>query len=764
MLGNFSFKDYFKREAIGYAWDFLTNVLRIDQEKLWVTVYEKDPDAEQIWIEETSLNPKHLSRCGKEDNFWAMGDTGPCGPCSEIFYDRADTAEAKFTNSDSSERFVEIWNLVFMQYNRLPSGELIYLEKPSIDTGMGLERIATVMQNVSDNYQIDIFQKLIKEILRFSEIKTVNPSVKVIADHIRSSTFLIADGIEPSNEGRGYVLRRIIRRAIRHANKLKIESPFFFKLVDPLVAEMGEAYPRIRELKDHIESVLKKEEEQFSSTLKYGLKMLNEEMHKIKTDSTNKLSGQFVFILYDTYGFPMELTKDIAKEQGIGIDEEGYLSHMRKQKVKSRKSDKFTLDYTKFMSLGNEASRFEGYNVCSIKSKVLGVFDNKKVVVLDQTPFYAEAGGQTGDIGKIYSDDFSFSVLDVQKYGDLILHIGNIERGNIEEGVFATSEINKDNRKKTAANHTTAHLLQSALQKVLGSYVEQKGSFVSPEYLRFDFSSERPLTINQIEKIERIVNENIWEDIKVSIEQMSLDEAKAKGAMALFSEKYGKEVRVVKIGDVSIELCAGTHVVSTGEIGFFKILSHDAVASKVRRIEAVTRDVAFDHVKKLENELDLLASTLRTDVNHVIEKVRGQQLQIKVLEKEFNESQNRLLTYEKKRLVSRSVKVNGVNVISEIMEGFDIKILRNVVDQFRDAFDPLIIVLATIKNGKIHIVSGVSKSCVEQYQANKIMKYITGKIGGHGGGRPDIAQGGGTNTEELDEILQSVYGLKFMIK
>lgn len=756
MLGNFSFGDYFKREAINYAWEFLTEVLKIPTEKLRITVHEKDKETEKIWLKEIKVDSKHLSRRGDKDNFWSMGDTGPCGPNSEIFYDYG-------KDFSKNKRYVEIWNLVFMQYNRLADGSITPLPQPSIDTGMGLERIATVMQNTNDDYEIDIFQNLIKEILTLTKVKDQhNVSLRVIADHIRASAFLIADGITPSNEGRGYVLRHIIRRAIRHANKLYITEPFFYKLVKPLVKQMGSVYPKLVKVQKTIERTLYQEEEQFAVTLNQGLKILNQEIAKL---TSKTIPGDVAFRLYDTYGFPLDLTRDIAKERSFSIDEQGFNREMAKQRKTSRSFSKFT-DYSKFPQIKGK-TEFIGYDKLTCKSNITGLFkddqavkslsqDNKGIIILDRTPFYAEAGGQIGDSGNICTNNCCFQVNDTKKQGEIYLHYGYIRQGKLKTGDKVNAAVDADKRQDTSINHTTTHLLHAALRQILGSHVEQKGSLVTNERLRFDFSHFEALTTQQIQAIEELVNQNIRADLPVKRELMTFNQAKKKGVIALFEEKYANRVCVANIGDLSAELCGGTHITATGETGLFLIISEEAIAAGVRRIEAITGRKAYLYVKNMSAKLKNAALLLKTKQERTIEKLQQTLQYDRDLEKELTQLKNELAIAISKDLITSAIEVHKIKVIATKLKNIDSKIMRSIIDKLRQELGSSVILLSTVVNKEIQLVAGISKDCTNKLNANELMLHVTRQISGKGGGRIDMAQGSGTNVKKLDIALASV--------
>lgn len=765
MLGNFSFGDYFKREAIRYSWDFLTTVLKISPEKLWITVYETDDEAADIWLKEIKIDPNRFSRCGAKDNFWSMGDTGPCGPCTEIFYDHGPEIPGGPPGSAEAEadRYIEIWNLVFMQFNRAQDGTLTPLPKPSVDTGMGLERIAAVMQGVHSNYEIDIFQNLLKAIAVLTGTnKTNDTSMRVIADHIRSSSFLIADGVTPSNEGRGYVLRRIIRRAVRHGYKLGIQEPFFYKLVSPLVTEMGEAYPELAKNQKRIEQTLKQEEEQFAHTLDQGMKIFEQIVVKL---TTNKIPGEAVFRLYDTYGFPPDLISDIARERKLELDYAGFEKEMAKQKQTSQQASKFEVDYNQQVPFEGETD-FVGYESFTAKAKIMALFTKNQLVpcfnegdrgaiILDRTSFYAEAGGQIGDKGLIISEHGTFHVYDTQKQGLLILHYGKIQSGKFCAGDDVTTEVDSS-RQATMLNHSATHLLHAALRRILGEQVIQKGSLVAPDRLRFDFSHSSALTQEQIKALEALINQQIRANLLSHIEVMTPIEAQKKGAMALFGEKYGEKVRVLSMGEFSMELCGGTHAKRTGDIGIFKIISETGIASGIRRIEAVTGENALHWIDKLENQIDAAANLLKTNRDNLLSKLEHQTEQIKKLEKELDKLQQKDAANLIQKLINQKKEINGVQVIVEKIPDVDVKTLRTMVDQLKDKLQTAVIVLATVENNYVQIVVGVTKNLTSKISASELINHIAKQIGGKGGGRLDMAQGGGANVDKLEPAMQSI--------
>ena len=767
MLGNFSFGDYFKKEAIHYAWDFLTKELEIPPEKLWVTVFEEDPEAESIWLEDIKVDPARFSRIGAKDNFWSMGDLGPCGPCSEIFYDHGEEVAGGPPGSPDEEgdRYIEIWNLVFMQYNRDKDGEMTPLPAPSVDTGMGLERIAAVLQGVHSNYEIDLFQNILKEAARLASVSDLNnSSLRVLADHIRSCSFLITDGVLPSNEGRGYVLRRIIRRAIRHGYRLGIYEVFFYQLVAPLVKEMGGAYPELKKAQAQVERVLKKEEERFAETLEQGMKILESCVEKL---DGHVIPGDIVFLLYDTYGFPVDLTADYAREQGLTVDHAGFEVEMAKQRDRARAGGAFNADYDDDISHDSQ-TEFTGYEVLEDNSTIIGLFKQGKpveqlqqgeegVVILDQTPFYAESGGQAGDSGLIKTDNAVFEVTDTQKQGaDLFLHKGRVKQGNIVVNQSCQPCVDQLKRKATELNHSATHLLHAALRQVLGDHVSQKGSLVNAERLRFDFAHFEPLTASQLAEVERLVNEQIRLNNPVSAEIMAKDEAVKAGAMALFGEKYGDEVRVLKIGEFSTELCGGTHVSRAGDIGLFKIIGETGVASGVRRIEAVTGQAALDWVANREHVLSTIAGMLKSAPEKTLDKVQQLMDKNRLLEKEMEKLKGRLASSAGGELSSQAVDVDGIKVLAAKLEDMDTKAMREMVDQLKNKLGSAAIVLATVKDEKVSLIAGVSKAETSRIKAGDLVNFVAMQVGGKGGGRPDMAQAGGNDPSRLVSALQQV--------
>ena len=766
MLGNFSFGDYFKREAIQYGWDFLTGTLGLAPERLWVTVFEDDDEAADIWLKEMKIDPKQFSRLGAKDNFWAMGDTGPCGPCSEIFYDHgADVPGGPPGSPDEDgDRYVEIWNLVFMQFDRSSDGELTPLPKPSVDTGMGLERVAAVMQGVHTNYDIDLFAHLIQSAADVLGVKKDgSSSLNVIVDHIRACSFLIVDGVLPGNEGRGYVLRRIIRRAVRHGKKLGTDDPFFHKLVAPLVAEMGDAYPELKKAQAHVEKVLKKEEQRFAETLDQGMDILEVAIAEL---SGTQIPGDVVFKLYDTYGFPVDLTADIARERELTVDEEGFEKAMGQQRDRARAASKFGVADAGSLKTDAE-TEFLGYDGTEAACEIVALYKNGEAVdsllagdegavILSSTPFYAESGGQIGDKGILVSDGKLFHVGDTQKSGKANVHFGNVEQGELKVGDEVEAVVDADRRQAIRLNHTATHLMHAALRQVLGDHVTQKGSLVAPDRLRFDFSHYEGVTAEQVQEIENIVNDEIRKNSAADTNLMSYDDAIDSGAMALFGEKYGDKVRVLRLGDFSTELCGGTHVDRTGDIGVFKITSEGGVASGVRRIEAVTGGGAMGWIAANQQTLGELAGLLRSQPDQATAKVEQLLKRTKDLEKELAAAKQALITGKGADHTDSIQEVAGIKVLAARMDGADAKTLRDAVDKFKDKLQSAIVVLGSVDGGKVHLAAGVTKDNIGKIKAGDLIKPVAEQVGGKGGGRPDFAQAGGTDADALDQALESV--------
>lgn len=766
MLGNFSFGDYFKEDAIRFAWEFLTKVLGLPPARLWVTVFEDDDEAADIWIKKVGVDPARFSRMGVKDNFWSMGDTGPCGPCSEIFFDHGPDVAGGPPGSpdDDGDRYVEVWNLVFMQFDRSADGKMTPLPKPSVDTGMGLERIAAVMQGVHSNYQIDLFAKLISSTCRILGVENDgSSSLNVIADHIRACSFLIVDGVLPGNEGRGYVLRRIIRRAIRHGKKLGVSESFFYKLVKPLCDEMGDAYPELRKSRAHVEKVLKTEEERFAETLDQGMEILEAAIAGL---NGRTLPGEVVFRLYDTYGFPVDLTADIARERSLGIDEKGFEKLMTAQRDRARAASKFGATSDDSIKSG-AVSDFTGYDGIDGQSEIIAIFSEGQEVdtiaegeiaalVLKSTPFYAESGGQVGDTGTIESAGARFEVSDTQKSGKAVLHFGKVASGGFDKGGRVIARVDAERRRATVLNHSATHLLHAALRKVLGDHVMQKGSLVAPDRLRFDFSHYEAVSPAQLQQIEDMVNDEIRKNTAAETRHMQYDDAVASGAIALFGEKYEDEVRVLRLGDFSVELCGGTHVSRSGDIGVFKIISEGGVASGVRRIEALTGKSALRWFDTNQRNLDAAATLLRSQRDQVVPKIEQLIRRGKELEKELAQARQQLLTGNASAGNENVVEIDGIKVLSSRMDGADAKTLRDAVDRFKDRLKSAVIVLGSVDDGKVRLAAGVTKNNVERIQAGDVIRPVAEQVGGKGGGRPDFAQAGGVNPEALDAALASV--------
>ena len=767
MLGNFSFGDYFKKEAIHYAWDFLTQELEIPAEKLWITVFDEDSEAEKIWLEDVGVSADRFSRIGAKDNFWSMGDVGPCGPCTEIFYDHgADIAGGPPGSPDEDgDRYIEIWNLVFMQYDRAADGSLTPLPKPSVDTGMGLERIAAVLQGVHSNYEIDLFQKLLKAAAELAGINDLTQSsLRVIADHIRSCAFLIADGVMPSNEGRGYVVRRIIRRAIRHGYRLGIREVFFYKLVAPLAEEMGEAFPELKAAQAQVERVLKKEEERFAETLEQGMKILEACVAKMEGAV---IPGDTVFQLYDTYGFPVDLTADFARENHLTVDHAGFETAMSAQRDRARSASSFGAYYDQDIKLDAQ-TEFTGYEQLDDQVHIIGLYKkgqpvdsledgDEGVVILDKTPFYAESGGQIGDCGKIEADGAVFEVTDTQKQGgNLFLHKGKLITGTLTNGQLCDARVSAAERKATELNHSATHLLHAALRQVLGDHVAQKGSLVNPERLRFDFSHFEPVTAAEIGTVERIVNEQIRANNPVSSQIMAKDDAVKAGAMALFGEKYGDEVRVLKIGAFSTELCGGTHVERAGDIGCFKIINETGVAAGVRRIEAVTGSACFDFIAGRDQALATIAGLVKSAPEKAPEKVEQLIEKNRLLEKQLERLNAKLASSAGNELGAQAVDVDGIKVLAVKLDGVDSKSLKDMIDQLKNKLGSAAIVLAVVDGDKVSLIAGVTKDQMGRIKAGDLVNFVATQVGGKGGGRPDMAQAGGNDPSGLAAALAQV--------
>jgi len=773
MLGNFSFGDYFKKEAIRFAWEFLTEEIKLPPEKLWVSVFEDDDEAEDIWVNDIGFPKNRISRCGAKDNFWQMGDTGPCGPCSEIFYDHGESIPGGPPGhaDEDGDRFIEIWNLVFTQFDKQDDGYLKPLDAPCVDTGMGLERLAAVLQHVNNNYDTDGFQELTKEIVKLSDpelnIDQVNPSVRVIADHIRSTAFMIADGVLPSNEGRGYVLRRIIRRAIRHGHKIGITKVFFYRLAPILALQMNEIYPELKKNLANVEKILMREENRFLETLDQGMSILEESISKL---SSTVIDGKTVFKLYDTFGFPVDLTADVAREKGLSLDMESFDIEMEKQKYRARASGDFATQKT--LSIDFE-SNFVGYDKLESKSSITAIIKNglqvkeltegdDAIIFIENTPFYGESGGQIGDSGQLIFNDGIFEVVDTQKQvSGAYEHHGRVASGSISIDDFANAKVDASKRKKIARNHSATHLLHAALRKVLGETVSQKGSLVDADRLRFDFSHDEPLTPDEINEIESMVNRKILGNTEVHSQVTDLDHAKKLGAMALFGEKYGETVRVLTMGkgDFSVELCGGTHVDRLGDIGLFKITNETGIASGVRRIEAITGFAAYQFDKSKENQINQISNLVKSEPSKVVDKILQILDQQKKLEKQISSFQKQLAGNQSDDLLNKVKEINGIKLLSEKIEGVETKDLRDILDKMKDKLSKAVVILALVKDNKISLVSGVTKNLTDQYHAGEILKHVANQIDGKGGGRPDMAQGGGNNISNLDKALESVQQL-----
>ena len=769
MLGNFSFGDYFKREAIGYAWEFLTGIMKLPPERLWVTVFEEDEEAADIWLNRIGVEPERFARIGAKDNFWSMGDTGPCGPCTEIFYDHGPEIPGgpPGTQDEDGDRYVEIWNLVFMQYDRDSEGTLHPLPRPSVDTGMGLERLAAVMQGVHSNYDIDLFRSLIKSAAAVTGATDLQDnSLKVIADHIRSCAFLIVDGVLPSNEGRGYVLRRIIRRAVRHGYQLGTGELFFYRLVEPLCSEMGAAYPELEDNRAHVEQVLRREEERFAETLEQGMRILEEDLAGMEG---KEIAGATVFKLYDTYGFPVDLTADYARERGLTLDMDGFEREMGAQRDRARAASRFGVEYSAGLDIEG-STEFSGYDHLEDDSVITGLFRGGEpvqqlsageggIVILERTPFYAESGGQVGDRGSLQTAGGSFTVTDTQKQGGgVFAHIGTVEQGRIRTGESIRANVDMARRRATVLNHSGTHLLHAALRTVLGDHVQQKGSLVEPERLRFDFAHYEPVTPEQLRQIEDMVNAYIRANDTAITRIMTIDDAMNSGAMALFGEKYDDEVRVLSLGEFSVELCGGTHVQHTGDIGLLKIVAESGIAAGVRRIEAVTGDGALQWVNRNESRLQRVAELLRGSRDDVDEKLVQLLERNRALEKELQQLKGRLASNQGSDLASQAVDVEGVKVLAARMEGADVKTLRDTLDQLKNKLGSAAVVLAAVNEGKISLVAGVTKDRTGEIKAGELVNAVASQVGGKGGGRSDMAQAGGSQPENLDSALQSVTG------
>jgi alanyl-tRNA synthetase len=768
MLGNFSFGDYSKKQAIEYAWEFLTVELGLPAEKLWVTVYTDDKEAEAIWLDEMKVDPTRFSRLGEKDNFWAMGDTGPCGPCSEIFYDHGEDVPGGPPGSpdEDGDRYIEIWNLVFMQYERKADGSLKSLPKPSVDTGAGLERVAAVLQGVHNNYEIDLFQSLLKDIAKVTGVAdTTNTSLRVIADHIRSCSFLIVDGVIPSNEGRGYVLRRIIRRAVRHGYQLGVKDVFFYKLVSSLVAVMGEAYPELVEKQALIEKALNEEEQQFARTLENGMVILEKAIADLKGDT---LAGDTVFRLYDTFGFPVDLTADVAREHDLKIDMEGFEQAMQVQKDKARSASNFTA--AEKLDLDSDVrTDFVGYEALASDSKVEQIYslnnhslasakvNDEVLVLLNNSPFYGESGGQVGDTGWLKFAGGNAEVIDTQKQSDALVHRVVVKEGELEVGTLVVTSVATADRSAITLNHSATHLMNSALREVLGEHVLQKGSLVDAKRLRFDFSHSAPVTADELKQIEDLVNAQILGNDSVTKEVLAIEEARNKGALALFGEKYGAQVRVVSMaGEYSVEFCGGTHVDRTGDIGLFKITSESGISAGVRRIEAVTGKGALAFIEREENTLKQLCEIVKSKPDELAVKVQQLADNNRALEKQLEQLKSKMASSAGSDLASQAVELAGVKVLIANVEGFNSKSLRDTVDQLKNKLGSSVVLLASVAEGKVSLVAGVSKDLTDRVKAGDLVNMVALQVGGKGGGRPDMAMAGGTVPDAVPAALESV--------
>ena len=771
MLGNFSFGDYFKRDAIRFAWEFLTKELQLPPEKLWVTVFHEDDEAAAIWINEIGVSPQRLSRLGEKDNFWAMGDTGPCGPCTEIFYDHGPDVAGGPPGSpdDDGDRYIEIWNLVFMQFDRQPDGALVKLPKPSVDTGMDLERLAAVLQHVHSNYEIDLFQAILRVAAEITgTAETSNTSLRVIADHIRSCSFLVSDGVLPSNEGRGYVLRRIIRRAVRHGYQLGVKEIFFYRLVNVLVQQMGEAYPELKARQGFVERVLREEEQQFARTLENGMAILKQAIAEL---NGSVIPGDTVFKLYDTFGFPVDLTADVAREHGLTLDMAGFDRAMAVQKQQARAAGQFNAVENLVINL-EQGTKFTGYEQLAGQAQVLAIYrdghpvneiaaQGEALLILNSSPFYAESGGQAGDkgvleINKGAVNQALFEIVDTQKQGEHFIHKGLLRTGSLKVGDQVAAKVAADNRAAIALNHSATHLLHAALRNVLGAHVTQKGSLVNAERLRFDFSHHAPITAQEMNQIQALVNAQILRNSKVSKEVMDIEQAMNKGAMALFGEKYGDEVRVVSMGDFSTELCGGTHVERTGDIGLLKLVSESGIAAGVRRIEAVTGVGALTIIERQEFLLKQLCDAAKANQDNLLDKVQQVMSNNRALDREVEQLKVRLAGAAGSDIASEMVTIKGASLLVKTVDGFNAKTLRDTVDQLKNKLGTAVVVLASIEDGKASIVAGVSKDLVASVQAGDLVNMVAMQIGGKGGGRADMAMAGGSDIAALPAALASI--------
>ena len=768
MLGNFSFGDYFKRDAIRYCWELLTGVLGLPPEKLWVTVYESDDEAARIWFDDVGIDQARFTRCGEKDNFWAMGDTGPCGPCSEVFYDHGPEVPGGPPGSpdEDGDRYVELWNLVFMQFNRDAGGAMEPLPRPSVDTGMGLERMAAVLQGVHSNYETDLFRTLIGAAAEITGAgDSGDKSLRVIADHIRSCAFLVTDGVVPSNEGRGYVLRRIVRRAIRHGHRLGVRDPFFWRMVAPLDAGMGDAYPELRRRRERVERALRQEEEQFARTLDQGMRVLEDAIAGLEGGT---IPGETVFRLYDTYGFPVDLTADVARERSLGVDLDEFERAMEGQRARARASSRFKAQHEAEVDVGG-ASAFTGYDRLDGKATVTALLrDGESVerlgpeesgwVVLDETPFYAEAGGQIGDRGRLSAGGIGFEVTDTQRHGDAIVHVGVVTGGALPLGAVVEARVDAKARRATARNHSATHLLHSALRAVLGEHVEQKGSLVAPDRLRFDFSHYDPVTREEIRRIESLVSSWVLGNDEARTDVVPLEEARRGGAIALFGEKYDDPVRVLTIGDYSAELCGGTHVARSGDVGLFKIVSESGIAAGVRRIVALTGEGALAWMRSMEDRLERITGSMKADPETVADRVEAMLAHNRELERDLDRLKARVAASRGDDLAAQAVDVGGLKVLAAKIDGADPKALRKTVDQLKSRLGSAAVVLATVKAEKVALVAGVTKDYTDRIEAGTLANHVASQVGGRGGGRPDLAQAGGNDPSRVDQAIRSVPG------
>ena len=768
MLGNFSFGDYFKRDAIRYCWELLTGVLGLPPEKLWVTVYESDDEAARIWFDDVGIDQARFTRCGEKDNFWAMGDTGPCGPCSEVFYDHGPEVPGGPPGSpdEDGDRYVELWNLVFMQFNRDAGGAMEPLPRPSVDTGMGLERMAAVLQGVHSNYETDLFRTLIGAAAEITGAgDSGDKSLRVIADHVRSCAFLVTDGVVPSNEGRGYVLRRIVRRAIRHGHRLGVRDPFFWRMVAPLDAGMGDAYPELRRRRERVERALRQEEEQFARTLDQGMRVLEDAIAGLEGGT---VPGETVFRLYDTYGFPVDLTADVARERSLGVDLDEFERAMDGQRARARAASRFKAQHEAEVDVGG-ASAFTGYDRLAGKATVTALLrDGESVerlgpeesgwVVLDETPFYPEAGGQIGDRGRLSAGGIGFEVTDTQRHGDAIVHVGVVTGGALPLGAVVEARVDAKARRATARNHSATHLLHAALRAVLGEHVEQKGSLVAPDRLRFDFSHYEPVTREEIRRIESLVSSWVLGNDEARTDVVPLEEARRGGAIALFGEKYDDPVRVLMIGDYSAELCGGTHVARSGDVGLFKIVSESGIAAGVRRIVALTGEGALAWMRSMEDRLERITGSMKADPETVADRVEAMLAHNRELERDLDRLKARVAASRGDDLAAQAVDVGGLKVLAAKIDGADPKALRKTVDQLKSRLGSAAVVLATVKAEKVALVAGVTKDYTDRIEAGTLANHVASQIGGRGGGRPDLAQAGGNDPSRVDQAIRSVPG------